>query len=306
MGMMKINVVRNGPFLVAKSTWTEYLKSHPVYTERLETKVSPNTSIPEFVTNSRNYNRASADRVNVPLPSQVREDLVRVLGSGKKQSWRILEYLAAAKSKEPQITLQDDIELAWFTVLRASEGYPDPWNFSFWMLYGKTYARAMKAWAERDKQNEKELAKCAAIAAAEKEQANLPCGSVEGTPESPLRGRSKTRGLYVPRADEVKPSSCVGEHVLGDEGDDVARIAGDGTKPIPHGLNISASPSRGGVPFTPSFLRTEKTPATEMVGSNPADNGKKDKTAPVLNLYDSARQIVKKSPQSASKRKGAA
>jgi hypothetical protein len=34
--------------------------------------------------------------------------------------------------------------------------------------------------------------------------------------------------------------------------------------------------------FTPSFLRTEKTPAMEMVGSNPADSREKDNTAPVL------------------------
>ena len=169
--MIKINVVRNGLFLAPKSNWTEYLQAE---------QLTPNISSLKSLNRSESIPN-TADTISA---SQVREDLLRVLASGKKKTWRILEYLAAAKSKEPQITLQDDLELAWFTVLRASEGNPDPWGFSFWMLYGKTYVKAMKAWAERDRQNERSLAKCAEIQKKEKQSCTNTFANIVDSPIS--------------------------------------------------------------------------------------------------------------------------
>jgi hypothetical protein len=78
-----------------------------------------------------------------------------------RKSESVLSYLAAAEELEPDVWLQDDIRIAWLTVLHAAAGVADAWGFSFWQFFGKTYPKALLAWAERDEINRKALERCA-------------------------------------------------------------------------------------------------------------------------------------------------
>ena len=161
---------QNGLFLVPKSELVIIPIEEPVYTERLEKNFSTTTLRPFKKVIKRDTVRS----------------LVGVLGRKQSKSWRILDYLAAQRTKEVVAQFCTDLELSWFTVLRASEGNPDPWNFSFWMFFGKTYPKALKAWAERDEVNRKALERCAAMVRAENEKS---CDYRPATGQTSLEGK---------------------------------------------------------------------------------------------------------------------
>jgi hypothetical protein len=66
------------------------------------------------------------------------------------QAERVLEYLARAESREIDPWAQDDIRVAWMAVLYAARGFQQPWEYAFWCYYGKTAAKAIPIWLERD------------------------------------------------------------------------------------------------------------------------------------------------------------
>jgi hypothetical protein len=68
-------------------------------------------------------------------------------------------------------------------VLNAANGVPNPWNYAFWWYFGRTHQKAMAIWAERDRQTQQALERCAAMVAqrAEPERAGI----------QPLRYRSR-------------------------------------------------------------------------------------------------------------------
>lgn len=49
---------------------------------------------------------------------------------------RVLARLAKLELKAPQGD-RDDYRVAWITVLKASEGHPDPWRQAFWQYHGE-------------------------------------------------------------------------------------------------------------------------------------------------------------------------
>jgi excisionase family DNA binding protein len=87
-------------------------------------------------------------------------ELVRLFDSGQPKSEAILS-LAEAELREPEPRFVDDIRIAWLTVLHAASGVCDAWGYSFWSFFGKTYPKALLAWAERDEINRKALERCA-------------------------------------------------------------------------------------------------------------------------------------------------
>ena len=95
---------------------------------------------------------------------------MRLLDSGQPKSEAVLAYLAKAEAREGNPHLADDIRIAWLTVLHAAAGVVDAWGFAFWQFFGKTYPKALLAWAERDEINRKALERCAAMVRTEKEQ----------------------------------------------------------------------------------------------------------------------------------------
>jgi hypothetical protein len=97
-----------------------------------------------------------------PFPEILRE-LVSMLDSGRAESWAVLAYLAESECKEPDVWLRDDIRVAWLCALYASHGVENPWGYAFWWYYGKTYPKALLAWAERDRENQRQLERCAAM-----------------------------------------------------------------------------------------------------------------------------------------------
>ncbi len=86
-----------------------------------------------------------------------------MLDRGRAESWGILAYLAEIECKEPDAWLRDDIRVAWLCVLHASKGVENPWGYAFWWYYGKTYPKALLAWAERDRENQRQLERSAAM-----------------------------------------------------------------------------------------------------------------------------------------------
>jgi hypothetical protein len=84
-----------------------------------------------------------------------------LLDSGQPKTESILQYLAKVEAREINPHLADDIRIAWLTVLHAASGVCDAWGFSFWQFFGKTYPKALLAWAERDEVNRKALERCA-------------------------------------------------------------------------------------------------------------------------------------------------
>jgi hypothetical protein len=95
--------------------------------------------------------------------------------SGQPKSESILRYLAETESREANPHLADDVRIAWLTVLHAASGVCDAWGYSFWQFFGKTYPKALLAWAERGEVNRKSLERCAALVRAEKEHT---CASI--------------------------------------------------------------------------------------------------------------------------------
>lgn len=78
---------------------------------------------------------------------------------------RVLKYMDTARDAERDPWLADDIQVARNAVLNAANGGRDPWGFAFWWYFGKTYDKALLAWAERDRQTQQALERCAARAA---------------------------------------------------------------------------------------------------------------------------------------------
>ena len=73
----------------------------------------------------------------------------------------VLKYLAEAEAKEVNPHLADAIRLAWQVVFYTSAGYSLPFEYAFAQKYGKSYCKALKAWAERDEINRKALERTA-------------------------------------------------------------------------------------------------------------------------------------------------
>ena len=48
--------------------------------------------------------------------------------------------------------------------LNASNGVLDPWGFAFWSYFGKTHKKGMLIWAERSRQTQQALERCAVMA----------------------------------------------------------------------------------------------------------------------------------------------
>jgi hypothetical protein len=117
----------------------------------------------------------------------------------------ILAYLDAAKAAERNPWLADDLHVARQAVLHAANNVRDPWGFAFWWRFGKTYPKALIAWAERDRQTQKALARCAAMVAE------------RAAPEQPVfspRPERPAFNLYVTALAEIalppkKPSQSV-------------------------------------------------------------------------------------------------
>ena len=103
------------------------------------------------------------------IEGALRWELVRLFDSGQSKTEAILSYLASAEARELDVWVRDDIRIAWLTVLHAASGVADAWGYSFWQFFGKTYPKALLAWAERDEINRKALERCAAMVRAEKE-----------------------------------------------------------------------------------------------------------------------------------------
>jgi len=129
---------------------------------------------------------------------------VRLFDSGQTKTESVLRYLAVAEAGESDPHLADDVRIAWLTVLHAAAGVSDAWGYSFWWYFGKTYPKALIAWAERDKQNQQELERCAAMVRAEKEQACQNSAIARFTKSRP--GRSST--VSIP-AKSVQPSPFI-------------------------------------------------------------------------------------------------
>ena len=66
-------------------------------------------------------------------------------------SEHVLEYLASAELSERDPWIADDLRVAWLAVLYAGRDYPDPWGRAFWWYYGKTHAKALLIWQERER-----------------------------------------------------------------------------------------------------------------------------------------------------------
>jgi hypothetical protein len=120
-----------------------------------------------------------------------------LLDSGQSKIEAVLSYLASAEARELDVWLQDDIRIAWLTVLHAASGVVDAWGYSFWQFFGKTYPKALLAWAERDEINRKALERCAAMVRAEKEK-------YDNSSQTTTRVNASTRSLS-----EVGPSGAV-------------------------------------------------------------------------------------------------
>lgn len=90
--------------------------------------------------------RSAQDNADV-LPQGL--SIVRGLVSAKF-SVRVLARLAEAEQKTECATEQQDIRIAWLTVLRADEGNPDPWKQAFWEIVGNTPEKAIPFWLCRD------------------------------------------------------------------------------------------------------------------------------------------------------------
>jgi len=103
------------------------------------------------------------------IEGALRWELVRLFDdfSGRK-SEAILSYLASEEAREVDAWFRDDIRIAWLTVLHAASGMCDAWGYSFWSFFGKTYPRALKEWAERDRINRKALERCAEMVRAQR------------------------------------------------------------------------------------------------------------------------------------------
>jgi hypothetical protein len=123
-------------------------------------------------------------------------ELVRLFDSGQPKSEAVLRYLAAAEAREVNPYLADDVRIAWLTVLHAAAGASDAWGYSFWQFFGKTYPKALLAWAEREEINRKALERCAAMIRAERQarEGSPLCGEGAEKP-APALPRGASLGL---------------------------------------------------------------------------------------------------------------
>jgi hypothetical protein len=79
------------------------------------------------------HTRATANVHSSPSPG------FQIIGGDvATASARVLEYLALAEFRALDPWERDDLRLSWLTVLRASEGHPDPWRYAFWCYFGLT------------------------------------------------------------------------------------------------------------------------------------------------------------------------
>jgi hypothetical protein len=186
-------------------------------------------------------------------------ELVRLFDdfSGRK-SEAVLRYLARVEANEANPHLQDDIRIAWMTVLHAASGVCDAWGYSFWSFFGKTYPKALLAWAERDEVNRKALERCAQMVRAEKEQHGNASQTTQRTNEDACGLLQIGQGGSIP-----------GQSLPGVQEYETGAIRGvDG--------------SRQSASENPVFLIASAPTATS---SSPT------------NLYDSARSILEASPK---------
>lgn len=85
--------------------------------------------------------------LSVPVPeARLRVQRGKI---SNRVSERVLCRIAQAEAREPDPWIRDDYRVAWLTVLRASEGCPDPFGLAFWGYYGTSWQRAVKFWQER-------------------------------------------------------------------------------------------------------------------------------------------------------------
>lgn len=79
---------------------------------------------------------------NVEPPADYFGNLPRVglqvvQGDVSKLTARVLSYLAEAEDRT-RVGDRDDIRVAWITVLKASEGHPDPFAIAFWQYFSES------------------------------------------------------------------------------------------------------------------------------------------------------------------------
>jgi hypothetical protein len=111
---------------------------------------------------------------------------------------RILKYLDSAAESEGDAWIADDIRLARNAVQNAADGVRDPWGFAFWSYFGKTHKKAMLIWAERSRQTQQALERCAVMAEPETLYATALAALPPKKPSHSVRPRDKRKAY--PRA----------------------------------------------------------------------------------------------------------
>jgi len=146
------------------------------------------------------------------IEGALRWELVRLFDdfSGRK-SEAILSYLASEESHEVDAWFRDDLRIAWLTVLHAASGMCDAWGYSFWSFFGKTYPRALKEWAERDRINRKALERCAEMVRASatyptREPVSLM--GIHATPKVCSGGDADTDSILDGRSESGETGDC--------------------------------------------------------------------------------------------------
>jgi hypothetical protein len=199
--------------------------SRPGYLLSDTGRVSHSSSFAQF-TPKINFLRSSRASSRLPGGTEgaLLWELVRLFDSGQPKTESILQYLAKVEAREINPHLADDIRIAWLTVLHAASGVCDAWGFSFWQFFGKTYPKALLAWAERDEVNRKALERCAEMVRAEstytregrnKGEVILAAGSAEGE-QRPTSGLPARLGVPERRERDSAPEVPTLTHETGE------------------------------------------------------------------------------------------
>lgn len=91
-----------------------------------------------------------------------------------KKSVRVLAYLETARTKTSNLWQADDYQVAWQTVRLAALGHLNPWHEAWIAYYGKTLAKSLAYWAERDLLTAQALERCQLMAEEDQRLRALP------------------------------------------------------------------------------------------------------------------------------------
>jgi hypothetical protein len=116
----------------------------------------------EFGTKPPSYQNIDFQAVSSALmgPQEPpRSSTSRLTPRGRALAERICIHLVNLEDRESDAWKIDDYRVSRMTVGYAAAGNADPWNFAFWMYYGKTLPKALKAWDERAAEHERAIAR---------------------------------------------------------------------------------------------------------------------------------------------------